>query len=69
MTRNHFHIVVALAVAWSAASSGSVSAQETPPEPPAPVQPDASPQPERAEKEPKGSFAGDNLPDPEPVPS
>ncbi|MFQ5416864.1 MAG: ATP-dependent metallopeptidase FtsH/Yme1/Tma family protein, partial [Myxococcota bacterium] len=35
---------------------------------PSPVQPDdASPPPERADKKPKGSFAGDKLPDPEPV--
>jgi cell division protease FtsH len=35
---------------------------------PSPVVPEQSPPPERAEKEPKESFPGDKLPEPEPVP-
>jgi cell division protease FtsH len=35
---------------------------------PSPVIPEQSPPPERAEKEPKESFPGDKLPEPEPIP-
>jgi cell division protease FtsH len=35
---------------------------------PAPVVPEQSPPPETAEKKPKGSFPGDKLPEPEPIP-
>jgi cell division protease FtsH len=35
---------------------------------PSPVIPEPSPPPERAEKEPKESFPGDKLPEPEPIP-
>jgi cell division protease FtsH len=35
---------------------------------PSPIEPEPSPPPERAEKKPKGSFPGDKLPEPEPVP-
>jgi cell division protease FtsH len=44
-----------------------IEGKELPPLP-SPVVPEQSPPPERAEKEPKESFPGDKLPEPEPVP-
>jgi cell division protease FtsH len=44
-----------------------IEGKELPPLP-SPVVPEESPPPEQAEKEPKESFPGDKLPEPEPVP-